>query len=72
MGYLIINKDNDGLREEMRRNYRMGSYRHEGYSPMMRHDGRDYEEGYRMGYRHAMEDSDEEYRRARDSKGRFI
>lgn len=72
MGYLIINKDHDGLREEMRRNYRMGGYHHEGYSPMMRHDGRDYEEGYRMGYRHAMEDSDEEYRRARDSKGRYI
>lgn len=74
MGYLIINKDEDGMRHEMRRSMRGGNYRHEGYHPMM-HGGDNYEAGYRVGYRHGYEDSEDDdmdYRRARDSRGRFI
>lgn len=75
MGYLIINKDDDGMRQDMRRNMR-GGYRHEGYSPMMRGYG-GYEHGYKKGYEHGWEDREEEMddmqmRRARDSRGRYI
>ena len=57
----------------MRRSMR-GGYRHDGYSPMMR-DNDNYEHGYRMGYKHGWEDSEDddmEYRRARDSRGRYV
>ena len=81
MGYIILNTDRDdemeGLRSQMRRNYRRGNYRnYGGSSAMMRGD---YSEGYRMGYKHGWEDKEDEwmdeypeYRRRRDSRGRFI
>lgn len=76
MGYIFVDKESDGggkMRQQMRRSMR-GGYRHDGYSPMMRGD--DYEQGYRMGYKHGWEDSendmDEEFRRSRDSRGRFV
>lgn len=74
MGYLIINKDEDGMRQEMRRNMRGGSYRYDGHTSM-RDDK--YGHGYRMGYRHGWEDHEDEmddmdYRRARDSRGRYV
>jgi hypothetical protein len=72
-GYIFIDRDSDeGLRHEMRRSMRSGSYSHDGYSPMMR--GGEYERGYRTGYREATEDweEDENYRRRRNSRGEFI
>lgn len=81
MGYIIINddKDMDGMRSNMRRSMRGGgNYRHYGTTPTMHHgsDDKSWEHGYRMGYKHGWEDSEEEedehYRRARDSRGRFI
>ena len=75
MGYIFVDRESDGgqMRQQMRRSMR-GGYRHDGYSPMMR--GGDYEQGYRMGYKHGWEDSendmDEEFRRSRDSRGRFV
>ena len=77
MGYLIINKDKEGgdLRRNMRRSMR-GGYHHDGEMPMMR-DDREWEHGYRMGYKHGWDDSEDEmeeehYRRARDSRGRYV
>ena len=72
MGYIFVDRDGDGIRHEMRRNMRMGNYRHDGYSPMMH--GGSYEDGYRVGYRHGVEDHEDEMemRRSRDSKGRYI
>ena len=59
----------------MRRNMRGGNYRY----PMMRHGDDGYEHAYRKGYKHGWEDSesemmddDMEYRRRRDSRGRFM
>ncbi len=78
MSYVIINRDEDdmmGLRSQMRRNYRGGEYRnYGGSSAMMRNDGSMREHYYKMGYRHAMEDmeDDEQYRRQRDSRGRYV
>ena len=74
MSWIFVDKDGEsGLRQEMRRSMR-GGYRHDGMSPMMR--GSEYERGYRMGYKHGWEDSendmDEEFRRSRDSRGRFV
>ena len=75
MGYLIFNTDRDdemeGLRSQMRRNYRSGSnYRnYGGSSATMR------EHYYKKGYEHAIEDmaDDEiEMRRRRDSMGRYV
>ena len=79
MGYIFIDKDEDGgmekMRRNMRRNMRGGDYRY----PMMRHHGEDgYEHGYRKGYEHGWEDhehdmdEEHEYRRRRDSRGRYI
>ena len=74
MGYIFVDKDNEGgsqqMRQQMRRNMRGGNY-----SPMMRSGG-GYEHGYRMGYKHGWEDSEDEmdemeYRRQRDSRGRY-
>lgn len=71
MAYLIINKDEDGLRHEMRSRYRGGMYRNDGYSPTM-HEGAEH--WYRKGYVHGHEDAEEEMdmRRSRDKMGRFI
>ena len=75
MGYIILNTDRDdemeGLRSQMRRNYRRGNYRNYGGSSVnMR------EHYYKKGYEHAMEDVEDEeeemYRRQRDSRGRYI
>ena len=75
MGYIILNTDREdemeGLRSQMRRNYRSGgNYRnYGGSSATMR------EHYYKKGYEHAMEDmADEEMemRRRRDSMGRYV
>ena len=77
MGYIFVDREGDGgnkMRQQMRRSMR-GGYRHDDTMPMMRGDG-SYEHGYRMGYKHGWEDSeddmDEEFRRSRDSRGRFV
>lgn len=74
MGYIILNTDREdemeGLRSQMRRNYRRGSYRnYGGSSATMR------EHYYKKGYEHAMEDMEDEemeMRRRRDSMGRYV
>lgn len=78
MGYIIVDKNDDDMRHEMRRSMHTGDreFRYGSTMPMMRkeHDS-DYEQGYRMGYRHGWEDyedDDAHYRRARDSRGRFM
>lgn len=78
MAWIFVDKEGEGsqekMRQQMRRNMR-GGYRYDGSSPMMRSGG--YEHGYRMGYKHGWEDSEEdmddmEYRRSRDSRGRYM
>lgn len=76
MGYIILNTDREdemsGLRSNMRSRMRSGNYRHDGITPMMRHDD-EKERMYEMGFRHGWEDAeDEHYRRQRDSRGRYI
>ena len=74
MGYIILNTDRDdemeGLRSQMRRNYRRGNYRnYGGSSTNMR------EHYYKKGYEDArddMEDEEMEMRRRRDSMGRYV
>ena len=79
MAYIVINKeekDADGMRQNMRR-YMRGGYRQEGGAPVMRDDReRELEHHYKMGYKHGWEDHEDEmgeqYRRSRDSRGRFM
>ena len=80
MGYIFVDRENEGggmekMRQQMRRNMRGGGYR--GGS----NDGSgNYRDGYRQGYRHGWEDHEDEwmdddevmYRRRRDSRGRFM
>lgn len=72
MGWIFVDKekgDDDNMRHQMRRNMR-GGYRTHDY-----HQGDEYEHGYRQGYKHGWEDKDDDemdYRRSRDSRGRFI
>ena len=71
MAWIFVDKESEGneqMRSQMRRSMRGGGYRHYG-------DNSSYREGYRQGYKHGwedMEDDDMEYRRARDSRGRFV
>ena len=74
MAFIIIDKESkeqmrSNMHEEMRHGYRKGgSYREKG----------SYHEGYRHGYREGYEDceddwnDEENYRRQRDSRGRFM
>lgn len=82
MAWIFVDKEEesggDKMRKQMRRNMRGGDYRY----PMMRHGGEgEYDHGYRMGYKHGwedrerdtmMDDDDVEYRRRRDSRGRYM
>ena len=79
--FIIVNDDkhkDDGYRrEEMYR--RMGGYRMTGGGVRMGNyrdddDDCDYDEGYRKGYAHGFKDHemDENWRRMRDSRGRFM
>lgn len=80
MAYIFVDKEKesqgqmrDNMRREMRSGgYRGGNYRYYGGSSMR--DG--YNEGYRQGYKHGWEDNEddmnEEYRRQRDSRGRYV
>lgn len=71
MAWFFIDKEEEGgseqMRSQMRRNMRGGRYRSYG-------GGNSYRDGYRQGYKHGWEDyedEDMEYRRQRDSRGRF-
>ncbi len=80
MAWIFVDKEEEGggmekMRQQMRRNMRGGNYHY----PMMRHGEDGYEHAYRKGYKHGWEDSenemmddDMEYRRRRDSRGRFM
>lgn len=75
MPFIVINDDKgnkeqmrSNMREQMRRNYRSSGGGYHGESQSYR-----TEEAYREGYEHGWRDSeDEEYRRERDSRGRFM
>lgn len=75
-GWIFVDKDSEGdMRSQMRRNMRSG-YRYDGGS-MMHSGGGSYRDGYRYGYKHGWEDHEDErmeedYRRMRDSRGRFV
>lgn len=79
MGYIFVDRESEGggkekMRQQMRRNMRGGGYRG-GNS-----GSGNYRDGYRQGYKHGwedkedewMEDEDMEYRRRRDSRGRYM
>lgn len=78
MAWIFVDKEEEGggqqqMRSQMRRNMRSG-----GYHSDMR-DGSSYRDGYRQGYKHGWEDKEDEwghedmeYRRLRDSRGRYI
>lgn len=76
-GYIFIDRDDEmeGLRSQMRRNYRGGNYRNYGGSSMRGGEQSMREHYYKKGYEHAiedMEDEEMEMRRRRDSMGRFV
>lgn len=82
MAFLIIdNKERDRedgfRRSEMHRSMRSGRRSYDGVRMGdYRHD-KDYDDGYRRGYEHGYKDheqdcwDEEDYRRSRDSRGRY-
>ena len=77
MAWIFVDKEGESgeMRQQMRRNMRSGGYRGMNY----RNYGGDssYRDGYRQGYKHGWEDNEDEmddmeYRRSRDSRGRFV
>lgn len=78
-GWIFVDKDDEQskqqMRSQMRRNMRSGGYRYDG--DMSMRGGSNYRDGYRQGYKHGWEDSEDdmdemEYRRRRDSIGRYM
>lgn len=74
MGWIFVDKEEGGskeqMRSQMRRNMRSGGYRSYGGGESYR-DG--YREGYKAGYEDGTDDeNDENYRRSRDSRGRYM
>lgn len=75
MAWIFVDKESEGgeqqkMRSQMRRNMRGGGYRQSDY----RSGSESYRDGYRQGYKHGWEDcedEDMEYRRQRDSRGRY-
>lgn len=81
MGYIFVDKESEGggmekMRQQMRRNMRNGG----GYRGGNSGGSGNYRDGYRQGYKHGwedkedewMEDDEMEYRRRRDSRGRYM
>lgn len=75
MAWIFVDKEEEGggqMRQQMRRNMRGGYHRY-GAGQYRGNDG--YHEGYRQGYKHGWEDYEDEdmdFRRQRDSRGRFV
>ena len=80
MAWIFVDKEDGGSKEQMRSNMRSmmrgGQRSYGGSTATMRGD---YNEGYRMGYKHCWEDKEDdwmdenpEYRRRRDSRGRYM
>lgn len=80
MAWIFVDKEDGGsqekMRQQMRRSMRSGGYR--SYGGTSGGSG-NYRDGYRQGYKHGwddkemeMEDDDMEYRRQRDSRGRYM
>lgn len=76
MAWIFVDKESEGgeMRQQMRRNMR-GGYREMNYRNYG--SGGSYRDGYRQGYKHGWEDNEDEmddmeYRRSRDSRGRFV
>lgn len=73
-GWIFVDKDSDSqMRQNMRSRMRGGNYRSYGASSTSMRD-EEYRRGYETGYRHGVEDwedDDMEYRRRRDSRGRY-
>lgn len=80
MGYIFVDRESESggmekMRQQMRRNMRGGGYRGGSNS-----GSGNYRDGYRQGYKHGwedkedewMEDEEMEYRRRRDSRGRYM
>lgn len=79
-GYIFIDREdeqsNQQMRQNMRNNMRRG-YRNYGGSSAMMRDDESYRQGYHQGYKEGWEDSEydmneENFRRQRDSRGRFM
>lgn len=81
MGYIFVDRESEGggmekMRQQMRRNMRSGG----GYRGGNSGGSGNYRDGYRQGYKHGwedkedewMEDEEMEYRRRRDSRGRYM
>lgn len=78
MGWIFVDKDDEGGKEQMRSQMRRsmrGGYRYSGSG------AGSYRDGYREGYKHGWEDhenggegeeTEEGFRRSRDSHGRFM
>jgi hypothetical protein len=70
MGYIFVDRGDDSIRHEMRRNMR-DNYRHDGYSPMMRGDSEHwYKKGYEEGWRD--HEDEMEMRRRRNNLGQYV
>lgn len=77
MAWIFVDKDGQGgeMRQQMRRNMRGDGYRGMNYRNYG--NGSNYRDGYKQGYKEGWEDhedemDDMEYRRSRDSRGRFV
>lgn len=81
MGYIFVDRESEGggmekMRQQMRRNMRSGG----GYRGGNSGGSGNYRDGYRQGYKHGWEDKEDEwmdddemeYRRRRDSRGRYM
>lgn len=78
MAWIFVDKEDGSgsekkMRQQMRRNMRGGGNYRYGTS------GNDYRDGYRQGYKHGWEDKEDDeemddmdYRRSRDSRGRYM
>lgn len=81
MGYIFVDRESESgggmekMRQQMRRNMRGGNMRGGSGS-----GSGNYRDGYRQGYKHGWEDHEDEwleddeveYRRRRDSRGRYM
>jgi hypothetical protein len=64
----------DGYRREEMYRRMNGGYRNDGYRMHEGSKEKEYDEGYRTGYEHGYKDheQDENWRRMRDSRGRYM